>query len=157
MRLALRLAVLALAAAGCAQQGTPEIASPASTHEARKDIVIQFDDMSVEPSVARVKRGGSVAWTSVASTYRGVISFPDSIRGHFTCTDLRPDFFEAGKGRLQSITIAQGDENVALPCPLEPGSYEYRVDLYTGAQGMVAPGIGMDDPMRTIEGKLIVE
>lgn len=157
MRIALRLAVLVLAAAGCANQQTPEIESPPSTNVARKDIVIQFDDMSIVPHVARVKQGGSVAWTSVASSHRGVISFPDSIRSHFTCKDLRPGFFEAGNGRLQSVTIAQGDENVVLPCPLEPGTYEYRVDLYTGAQGMVAPGIGMDDPIQTIEGKLIVE
>jgi hypothetical protein len=151
------MTLLALAAAGCANQGTSTIQSAPSTNAPRKDVVIQFDDMNLEPSVARVKQGGAVSWTSVASTYRGVISFPDSIRSHFTCTDLRPDFFEAGKGRLQSIPIQQGDEGVVLPCPLEPGSYEYRVDLYTGAQGMVAPGIGMDDPMRTIEGKIIVE
>jgi hypothetical protein len=156
MRLPLRIALLALAAAGCANQGA-QIESPPSTNTPRKDIVIQFDDASVEPSVARVKRGGSVAWTSVASTYRGVISFPDNIRSHLTCTELRPDFFEAGNGRLQSIPIAQGQEDVVLPCPLEPGSYEYRIDLYTGAQGMVAPGIGMGDPMRSIECKLIVE
>jgi len=113
--------------------------------------------MSIVPKEARVKQGGSVAWISVASTYRGVISFPDSIRSHLTCKDLRPTFFEAGNGRLQSIPVDRGQENVALPCPLQPGTYDYRVDLFTGAQGSVAPGIGMDDPIESIDGKLIVE
>jgi hypothetical protein len=155
MRIALRLAVLALAAAGCANQQTPEIESPRSTNTPRKDIVIQFGDMMIEPSVARVDRGGSVAWTSVSTNFIGVLSFPDSIVEKFTCKDLRPDFYVAA-GRLQSIDIANGQENVVLPCPLQPGTYEYRIDLTSGGEGIGNRDMG-ENPQLSLPGTLIVE
>jgi hypothetical protein len=155
MRTALRWAVLALAVAGCANQQTPEVHSPRSTNEPRKDIVIQFGDMQVEPSVARVKQGGSVAWTSVSTNFRGTLSFPESIVSHFTCKELRPDFFVA-EGRLMSIPIDTGQENVVLPCPLEPGTYEYRIELTSGGEGVGGRSMGMD-PQMSLPATLIVE
>jgi hypothetical protein len=155
MRIALRLAVLALAAAGCANQQTPEVESPRSTNAPRKDIVIQFGDMQIEPSVARVKQGGSVAWTSVSTNFIGVLSFPDSIVEKFTCKELRPDFYVAA-GRLMSIEIQSGQENVVLPCPLAPGTYPYRIDLTSGGTGIDGRDMG-ENPQLTLPGTLIVE
>ena len=143
------IAILLVAATGCAQ-GTSSSPSAAKTAHTRA-IVIQFGDMSVQPSVAHVKQGTSVAWTTMATNYHGVVSFADSVVPHFTCKELRPDFFEAG-GRIQSIPVSEGNEDVVLPCPLEPGSYEYRIDLYSSAEK-----IGMNDPQRSLHGKLIVE
>lgn len=155
MRIALRLAVLALAAAGCANQQTPEMESPRSTNAPRKDIVIQFGDMMIEPSVARVDRDGSVAWTSVSTNFIGVVSFPEGVIQKFTCKELRPNFFVAG-GRLQSIEIANGQENVVLPCALQPGSYDYRIDLTSGGAGVGGREMG-ENPQLSLPGKLIVE
>ena len=144
-----------LATAGCVAQGTPTTRSPASTNAPRKDIVIQFDDMSVQPSVARVKQGGSVAWTSVSTNFRGTLSFPESIVSHFSCKDLRPAFYVAD-GRLQSIAIASGQENVVLPCPLQPGTYPYRIELTSGGEGGGPRSMGQN-PVQALEATLIVE
>ena len=154
MRIALRLAALALAA-GCASQQTPEVPSPRTTNEPRRDIIIQFGDMSIEPSVARVKQGGSVAWTSVSTNFRGTLSFPESIVPKFSCKELRPDFYVA-HGRLLSIDIANGDENLVLPCPLAPGTYEYRIDLTSGGEGVGGRSMGAN-PQLSLPGTLIVE
>lgn len=146
-QIAFLVALGALATAGCAQSGgssEPAAAAP------RKDVLIQFDDVSLEPPIAHVAAGGSVAWTSESSSFQGVISFPDSITASFTCKELRPDFFAAA-GRIRSIPIGTGIENVALPCPLKAGSYEYRVDLYAGGPD------DMTDPLRSLPGKLVVE
>ncbi len=145
------IGVAVLAAAGCAQSTG---SSPSTASARHQGIVIEFGDMSVRPAAAHVKQGASVAWTTLATSYQGVVSFPDSIVPHFTCKELRPDFFEAG-GRLQSIPVSDANENVVLPCPLEPGSYEYRIDLFSGAEG--PRGIGMNDPQRSLHGTLIVE
>jgi hypothetical protein len=147
------IGAIGLTALGCAQSGGSSSAQPRSHH----DIVIQFGDMSIQPAVAHAKAGGSVAFDSLATSYQGVVSFPDSVVPHFTCKELRPDFFPSGNGRLQSIPVSNAGENLVLPCPLEPGSYEYRVDLFQGPEGMGVPGIGMGDPMRSLHGKLIVE
>lgn len=155
MRTALRLAVVALTAAACASQQTPEVESPRSTNAPRKDIIIQFGDMQIEPSVARVAQGGSVAWTSVSTNFRGTLSFPASIVDKFSCKDLRPDFYVAD-GRLVSIAIANGEENVVLPCPLAPGTYDYRIDLTSGGEGIGGRSMGAN-PQLTLPGTLIVE
>ena len=147
------IAAIGSMALGCAQGG----GSSSAGHSRHSDIVIQFGDMSIQPAVAHVKAGGSVAFDSLATSYQGVISFPDSVVPHFTCKELRPDFFPAGNGRLQSIPVTNASENLVLPCPLEPGSYEYRVDLYQGPEGMGIPSIGMGDPTRSMHGKLVVE
>jgi hypothetical protein len=155
MRIALRWAVLALAAAACANQQTPEVRSPHTTNVVRENIVIQFGDMEVTPAVARVKHGGSVAWTSVSTNFRGTLSFPESIVQHFSCKELRPDFFVA-EGRLESIPLGGGGEDVVLPCPLARGTYEYRIDLTSGGEGVGGRSMG-ENPQLTLPATLIVE
>jgi hypothetical protein len=139
-----------LALAGC--ESTPEREARAS--EVRRDVVIQFSDTSVEPTVARVEQGGSVAWTSLASSYTGVVSFPASIVGRFTCKELRPDFIVDGD-RLVSARPLRGDsESLALPCPLQRGTYPYRIELGQGGD----MGAGRElDPMRSLPASLVVE
>jgi hypothetical protein len=138
--------MLALGAcAGPSQPSTP------AQHAARRDVVIEFGDMSVRPAVARVKQGGSVAWTSTSTTYQGMISFHHGIVESFSCQDLRPTFFEVDEW-LVSIPIRPGGEDLVLPCPLEPGTYPYRVNL--SSMGSLA---GMGNPQLSLEATLIVE
>jgi ABC-type phosphate transport system substrate-binding protein len=155
---AVRIAALAFVL-GCAgaqtQTGAPTFESPPTTNAARQDIVIQFDDMTVQPAVARVKQGGKVAWTSVASDYQGVISFPLGIVDHFTCKELRPDFVPAAN-RLVSIPVATGQENLELPCPLKPGTYQYRIDLTSGGAGYSSRITGAGAQL-SLDATLIVE
>lgn len=137
-----------LALVGCAGPADP---SPAAAQVARKDIMIEFGDMSVRPKIARVMQGGSVAWTSTSTSYQGVVSFPYSIVESFTCQELRPIFFKTAD-RLESIPVQPDSENVLLPCPLEPGTYPYRINL--SSMGSLA---GMGNPQLSLEATLIVE
>jgi hypothetical protein len=155
---ATRIGALALMLQGCALLGggqTPQIESPATTDAPSEAIVIQIGNMTVDPSVARVKQGGLVAWTSVSTDFRGTLSFPESVVSQFTCKDLRPDFYVAD-GRLQSIAIASGQENVVLPCPLRPGTYRYQINLTSGGEGVGGRSMGAN-PQLTLDATLTVE
>lgn len=143
--------VLAVAIAGCASSGGT---SGGSADAPRDNVMIRFTDMSVQPRTARVKAGGSVVWTNMASEFNGVISFPLSTESSFTCTELRP-YLSRTATRLVSKSVAQDSDDVTLPCPLKPGEYDYQVDLF---RGMAGGGMdGMDNPQRTLDGKIIVE
>ena len=156
MRFALRMTLLALAAMGCADQGTPTINSAASTTNApKKDVVIQVGDMDVDPSVARVKQGGRVSWVSVSTNFRPTLSFPATIVDRFTCKDLRPQFFLADD-RLVSIAMGADMEAVALPCPLKPGTYDYRIELTSGGEGVGGRSMGAN-PQAQLKATLVVE
>lgn len=143
-----RILVIAVVLGGCAG-GAGTQSGP------RKDVVVQFTNMNIEPQTAQVAAGGNVAWTNMATEYGGVILFPESVVDSFTCTELRPLFTRTGDG-LQSIPIAQDSENVALPCPLKPGSYDYQVNLFE-AHGEGSMGVSMENPVRSLRGKIVVE
>ena len=156
MRLALRMSLLALAAAGCADQGTPTMnASASTTNTPSPDVVIQVGDMDVAPSVARVKQGGRVSWVSVSTNFRPTLSVPAAIVDRFTCKDLRPQFFLADD-RLVSIAMGADMEAVALPCPLKPGTYDYRIELTSGGEGVGGRSMGMN-PQGQLRATLVVE
>lgn len=147
-----------LALVGCAHSDSSSSQASAAPQAsaARRDVVIQFSDMSVEPAKARVQRGGSVAWTSVASSYYGVVSFPASIAGRFTCTELRPDFVVSGDRLISSSPLAGGGESLVLPCPLQPGTYSYRIDLTEAGSGEAIVGRELD-AVRSLPASLEVE
>jgi hypothetical protein len=46
----------------------------------------------------------------------------------FTCDELRPQFVLNGD-RIESVQVLGDNENLATPCPLKPGSYDYEVWL----------------------------
>ena len=79
-----------IAMGGCASPLT--MPDGRTTNVPRKNMVVQINNMSVQPEVVRITPGGSVAWDSW-SDYTAVISFPISIRERFTCTELRPPFY----------------------------------------------------------------
>ena len=112
--------------------------------------------MSLRPSIAQVLEGGTVAWTNLSSNRGGVVSFPLSIVDHFTCSELRPVFYQTAD-RLVSIPITGNSTDVALPCPLEPGEYPYRLDLFRGLR-RVGPSVSnIDNPDLSMPGKIIVK
>ena len=57
--------------------------------------------------------------------------------------------------RLVSMPVRMESEDVITPCPLKPGTYEYRIDLFTGVTG--GGFDGFDNSLRTLPGKLVVE
>ena len=123
--------LVAIAVSGCAQSAVPVATQHPTTNEPRRHVLVRFTNMSLRPSVARVVEGGTVAWTNLSSNRGGVVSFPLSIVDHFTCSELRPVFYQTAD-RLVSIPITGDSAGVALPCPLEPGEYAYRLDLFRG-------------------------
>jgi plastocyanin len=147
-------ALLAISMAGC---GTPVWQQQSSTNKARKHVVVQFTNATLHPSVARVLPGGDVAWVNYASGLDGTVVFPASIRQAFTCSSLRPIFMETAAG-YQSIPVTGSMENVVLPCPLKPGEYEYKLQLFEGGTLMGAGdgAAGMDNPTSEMAGKIIV-
>jgi hypothetical protein len=146
----------AIAIGGCAQSAVPVATQHPTTNEPREHVLVRFTNMSLRPSVAQVLEGGTVAWTNLSSNRGGVVSFPLSVVDHFTCDELRPAFYQTAD-RLVSIPIGADSADVALPCPLEPGEYEYRLDLFRGLR-RVGPSISnIDNPDLSLPGKIIVK
>jgi plastocyanin len=147
------------ALAGCSTN-TPGWSQASSTNKPRKNVTVQFTDATLHPETARVTQGGSVGWINYSTGFDGSVVFADSILSSFTCSDLRPIFMKVAAG-YQSIPIKEGGpENVTLPCPLEPGEYEYELWLFSpGTLGGVGQGAGagMDDPQSQMKGKIVVE
>jgi len=112
-----------------------------------KHEMIQFSDMSIHPSVAEIEAGGSAVWINLSDDYIGAVTFPDSIRSAFTCSQIRPDFMQIS-GRIQSIPIGPDNENVTLPCALKPGRYDYELWLSSRPSEI-------DNPQRRLKGTLV--
>jgi len=126
-----------------------------SKNKPRAQVMVQFTDMTLHPSIAQVTEGGTVSWVNYASMYDGSIVFSDEVAAAFTCSELRPNWMKSGTG-YQSIPITiRGESNdLEIPCPLKPGAYEYEIWLFSPGIG----GIGdMDEPQSRMQGKIIVE
>ncbi len=137
----------------CAQ---PSWSPPPSENEPRPHVMVRFTDSSLHPTVARVLEGGSVSWVNEASTFAATIVFSDAVAEAFTCDDLRPNWSKSGTG-YQSVPITMGGatDDLELPCPLRPGTYDYEIGLFSGP---MAGGAGfMDDPQLTMPGQIVVE
>jgi hypothetical protein len=148
--------LFAIAVSGCAESAVPVATQHPTTNEPRQHVLVRFTNMSLRPSIARVLEGGTVAWTNLSSNRGGVVSFPLSIIDHFTCSELRPAFYKTAD-RLVSIPISGNSADVALPCPLEPGEYAYRLDLFRGLR-RVGPSVSnIDNPDLSLPGKIIVK
>lgn len=143
-RLALCLAGVVLLG-GCAQKSftTPNVKEPA-----RKEVVIQFGDASVDPSTAKILAGGNATWANTSSSY-GVVRFPMADKSKFECKSLRPDWQQTANG-IESLPMASDAENIVFPCSLKPGTYPYKIDLFGNMSQM-------DNPAFTLQGTLQVE
>jgi hypothetical protein len=115
----------------------------------RQHVEIQFGAMAIRPQTATLRQGGKAVWINTSTEYQGSVVFPEGIKASFTCDELRPVFSKTGAG-YQSIPISADVETVALPCPLKPGSYDYQLYLFDDMSGMA-------DPLRTLQGKIVVE
>ena len=134
-----------LFALACA--GAPN--APGEGSGPRQHVEIQFGDMAIHPETAILRQGGNAVWINTSTEFQGAVVFPEGIKASFTCDDLRPVFSKTGAG-YQSIPISADVESVALPCPLKPGSYDYQLYLFDDMSGM-------DNPQRTLQGKIVVE
>jgi hypothetical protein len=148
--------LVAIAVSGCAQSAVPVATQHPTTNEPRQHVLVRFTNMSLRPSVAQVLEGGTVAWTNLSSNRGGVVSFPLSVVEHFTCSELRPAFYQTAD-RLVSIPISGNSADVALPCPLEPGEYAYRLDLFRGLRGIGPSVSNIDNPDLRLPGMIIVK
>jgi hypothetical protein len=73
----------------------------------------------------------------------------------FTCSDLRPNWMKAATGYQSSpVTMGGAMDDLEIPCPLEPGEYEYEIWLFSGSMGDSA---AMDDPQSRMQGKIVVQ
>lgn len=125
-----------------------------TTNKPRKNVIVQFSDASLHPSVARVTEGGNVAWVNYSAS-SGAVVFPDSFRDALTCGEPRPEFAKVAAGYQSTAITGGGGEDTTLPCPLKPGEYEYQINLFRGE--FAAQGEGMSNPTSTMHGKIVVE
>ena len=139
--------LLAVLVIGCAQGQAP-FTSPDVKEPARTDVLVQVGNSSVDPAVARVKEGGSVAWTN-DSDYMAVVSFAGSDASKFECKELRPNFSKNGD-TLESLPFVSGAVRVVLPCALKKGRYPYTIKL-------VSDMSQMDNPKFTLAAQVVVE
>jgi hypothetical protein len=130
--------------------GQPAAVSPTTTNAPRDFVLVHFTDMYLAPSAAQLNRGGSLGWVNYTTDYVGVVAFPKSVASRFTCSELRPMFSMAGTDLVSLPIRSDGMQNVTLPCPLQPGEYEYRIDLFVDPQNLY-------DPQLTLPGKIIVK
>jgi len=147
---------VAIAIGGCTQSAVPVATQHPTTNEPRQHVLVRFTNMSLRPSIAQVVEGGTVAWTNLSSNRGGVVSFPLNIVDHFSCGDLQPAFYQTAD-RLVSIPVTAGGRDVALPCPLEPGEYAYRLDLFRGLRSTGPSVSNIDNPDLSLPGKIIVK
>jgi hypothetical protein len=135
---------------------TPTWEQHPTKNKPRKHVMVQFTDMSLHPSIAQVLEGGRVSWVNYASMYEGSIVFSDEVAAAFTCSDLRPNWMKTGTG-YQSIPITMGgaSDDLELPCPLKPGTYQYEIWLFSETMG--GDPAAMEDPQSRMQGKIIVE
>jgi hypothetical protein len=137
--------VSALFVLACA--GAPN--APGEGSGPRRHVEIRFDYTALHPETAILRQDGKAVWINTSTEIQGAVVFPDSIKASFTCDDLRPVFSKTGIG-YRSIPIQGRVESVALPCPLKPGSYDYQLYLFDDMSGM-------NDPLRKLQGKIVVE
>ncbi len=128
----------------------PRASAEEADHHKRNHHVIRISGMSVQPETLRIDKAEVVVFVNYSDD-AVQIRFPASMASKFTCP-VRPKFYRSGDDALLSEPI-RGLE-FALPCRLEPGSYEYTV------LGTIEGGSGFDpdtprpgDP----KGKIIVK
>ena len=69
---------------------------------------------------------------------------------------VRPDFVVSGDRLIRSSPLAGGGESLVLPCPLQPGTYSYRIDLTEAGSGEEVVGRELD-AVRSLPASLEVE
>jgi len=143
-----RLTVLVTAFVGLASCAQQPFTTPDDREPARKNVVINFSEAEVMPSVARVETGGSVAFSNLGSQ-AGVVVLPASMAEKMSC-DKRPDFGEVAGGNYESITIRGEAEDVVLPCLPPPGEYSYTINLFEDL-------MNRDNPAFRLSGRIVVE
>ena len=95
-----------------------------------------------------------VRWVNFGDDIQGRLVFPESIASSLTCKDLGWAF-RLIEGRYVSLPIegATGRQ-VALPCPLVPGSYDYEILIFGAGLGSGStPAV----PQNQLRGKLVVQ
>ena len=116
--------------------------------EANSHKVVQINNMSLAPKVVQVSGSkNSIAWNNWSSSVASV-QFPASMADAFVCKDLRPQFVLSGD-RIESVQALGDNENLATPCSLKPGSYEYEVWL-SGSR------MDRENPQLKIKGRIEV-
>lgn len=89
-----------------------------------------------------------------------MLSFPEELAEPLACGEegVRPVFHPHASGRIVSVPIRSLP--LALPCPLQEGTYAYRVYLVHGKappDSLVASPVPIENPSATYEGTLVVE
>jgi len=136
----------AMGVAAACTFGLAAIAS-ADSHD-RKDVEIEIEEEGIEPAVAKAAEGAKVTFDNDSDSLAAV-AFPISITKSLECKDARPQW-QTESEALVSMPLEDDAPDLVLPCALKKGEYPFKVRLFDRIENM-------DNPRRTLEGKLVVE
>jgi hypothetical protein len=153
-RIAMLVPCLGLSVLAAAEQ-LPTWQQFPSRNRPLEHVMVQFTDSTLHPSIAQLLKGGSLSWVNYASMSQGSIVLSDAVAKSFTCSDLGPNWIKIDTG-YQSIPITIGGalSDLELPCPLEPGDYEYEIWLFATE---VDDPAAEEEPQSRMQGKIVVE
>jgi hypothetical protein len=127
--------------------------SPDSGGSGQKQVV-EFSFYELKPKAVHISADGNITWVNLAADSKGYVVFPASIAKSFTCGENLQPYFHKIAGGFQSLPISSYEpNNVQLPCPLAPGSYDYEIAIMNS-------GLGEADPTtaeRKLLGTIVVE
>jgi hypothetical protein len=147
-RASLRTRCVALAALAISCAWTP------GSNDAPRRAVVQFDFAALKPATVRIPADGTVAWSNIAADSRGFVVFPESAASGFSCgVDLGSHFQKTSDGYVSPPIDSFESPGVELPCPLQPGTYDYEIWIMGTGVGTTDPG----RPERKLPGKIVVE
>ena len=137
---------LAASAALLLNAAVPALASDDIDHVDHDHEFVRIGAVSLHPAVSRIGPGDAIGWVNYSPNIARV-SFDAEVGKKLVCRS-RVSFQLTGD-RLQSADI-QGRQFASL-CQFQPGEYDYRVELLSGA------GAGGRQIERVLEGKIVVE
>jgi len=131
--------------------GTPQrTASGETTNKPREHMVVQINNMGVQPRVVRVQGAkNSIVWTNYSHFY-ATVHFPLSAKSGFTCDELRPNFVVDSAG-IESVIAVGDNEDLVTPCPMKPGSYDYTVYLFNSRADRENPQLTVPGTIEVLE------
>lgn len=121
---------------------------PSADHTQSDHVFITILALKVRPETQTIKPGDAVGWINYTNRIARV-SFAKDVAKKMTCTSKGT--FRINGERLESSDIQS--QQFASLCSLAAGTYDYKVELFSGAGGS-GSGSGSG---RAIDGKILVE
>jgi hypothetical protein len=143
-----RASIVAVTCAAALGAGCSAWVRPQSERPSHR-VWIDFTGGDIRPSVAQVEAGGQVVWNNDSTLYAGSVVFPTRVAERLGCRTT--DTFHFTAAGYQSVALGGAVDELAWPCALERGDYDYEVRLFDSPP-LSVPG----DPESVLHGRIVV-